>query len=76
MKLITNIDLNTFDASDGAKDTKQVILDANKEKDFDALINKWYPDGLIETELNNILRFESDWIFRTLRIEKKEEKEE
>lgn len=70
-----NTTLSNFDAWSGAKDTKETILQAGKEKDFDFLIEELYPDGLSETQLNDLLWFESDWIFEQLGISEEEEEE-
>ena len=68
-----NTNLRNFDAWSGAKNTKETILNANKGNDFDNLIEELYPDGLSETQLNDILWFESDWIFENLGISEEEE---
>lgn len=68
-----NVHLNTFEAWSGAIDTKQAILDANKGDEFDSLMDELYPDGLSETQLNDILWFEEDWIFEMLGINEDEE---
>ena len=60
--------LQNFDAWSGAKDTKQTILDNNKAEEFNALIEELYPDGLSETNLNDILWFEEDFLFESLSI--------
>jgi hypothetical protein len=49
-------------------DTKQVIIDNNKEDDFEFLIEELYPEGIEETQLNDILCFESEWIYKNLNI--------
>ena len=70
MKIINdNLSLREFDAWAGAKNTKEIILDNNKEDDFDFMIEELYPDGLTETQLNDILWFEEDWICETLGID-------
>lgn len=71
-----NLTLADFDAWSGAKDTKEMILNNNKGDEFDALIEEIYPDGLSETQLNDILWFESDWIFEQLGISENEEETE
>lgn len=77
MKTINeNLTLADFDAWSGAKDTKEMILNNNKGDEFDALIEEIYPDGLSETQLNDILWFESDWIFEQLGISENEEETE
>jgi hypothetical protein len=68
-----NTRLVDFDAWSGAKDTKETILNANKGEDFDNLIEELYPDGLSETQLNDILWFETDWIYQTLGISEDDE---
>jgi hypothetical protein len=76
MKTYNETNLANFNAWSGAKDTKQTILDNNKGDEFDNLIEELYPDGLSETQLNDILWFESDWIFENLGISEEEEETE
>jgi hypothetical protein len=71
-----NLSLVDFVAWSGAKDTKQTIIDNNKVEEFDFLIEGLYPDGLSETQLNDILWFESDWIFENLGITEEENEDE
>jgi len=67
-----NTRLADFDAWSGAKGTKETILKANKGEDFDNLIEELYPEGLSITQLNDILWFESDWIYEQLGISEEE----
>ena len=70
MKIINDsLTLRNFDAWSGAKDTKQLILDNNKEDDFEFMMEDLYPDGMTDTQLNDILWFETDWICETLGID-------
>ena len=69
MEIIMKISLRTFDAWAGAKDTKQLILDNNKEDEFEFLMEDLYPDGMTDTKLNDILWFEEDWICEMLAID-------
>lgn len=76
MKTINeNQTLRNFDAWSGAKDTKQTIIDNGMEKDFENLIEELYPDGLTDTQLNDLLWFDSEWIFESLGINEEEEEE-
>ena len=68
-----NLSLRNFDAWSGAVDTKETIINEGKDKDFDYLIEELYPDGLTDTQLNDLLWFEEDWIFEMLGIEIDEE---
>jgi hypothetical protein len=69
MKTYTETTLRNFNAWSGAKDTKELILENRKEDEFDTLIEELYPDGLSETQLNDILWFEEDWICEMLNID-------
>ena len=64
-----NLSVRNFDAWSGARDTKDLIIGINKVDEFDFLIEELYPDGLTETQLNDILWFEEDWICETLGID-------
>ena len=68
--------LQDFNAWSGAISTKETIIENNKEQEFENLIDELYPEGLTETQLNDILWFESDWIFEMLEINEEEENEE
>lgn len=68
MKVYSETTLQDFQTWSGATDTKRIILNADKGEDFDYLIEELYPDGLSETQLNDILWFEPEWIFEQLDI--------
>ena len=76
MKIFTEQSISDFEAWSGAMDTKNRIVEENKESEFDSLIEELYPDGLTDTQLNDILWFEEDWIFESLGITDEEEEEE
>ena len=73
MIIKTETNLRGFEAWSGAIDTKNLILDAGLEAEFEMLIDELYPDGLTDTELNDILWFDSDWILENLGIKEEEE---
>ena len=73
MIIKTDTNLRDFNAWAGAIYTKNLILDAEKEEEFEELIEEIYPDGLSDTKLNDILWFDSDWILEALGIEEEEE---
>ena len=75
MTIKTETNLRNFEAWSGAVDTKNLILDAGLEGEFEILIDELYPDGLTDTELNDILWFDSDWILENLGIKEEEEEE-
>ena len=67
MKLI--MDFSDYQPWGEARDTYALIDCNNKLEDLDRLITDRFPDGLTETELNDILRFDREWILRRLGIE-------
>jgi hypothetical protein len=68
MKLFSETKLVDFHAWSGAIDTKNTIIDHDKAEEFDDLIEEIYPDGLSETQLNDILWFGDEWVFEALGI--------
>ena len=68
-----NLRLEDFDAWSGAVETKERIIEEGKAEQFDSLIEELYPDGISETQLNDLLWFEEDWLFETLGITEEEE---
>lgn len=76
MKTFNETSISDFQSWSGAKDTQKTIIENNKENEFDALIEGLYPDGLSETSLNDLLWFESDWIYETLGISEDEDSDE
>ena len=64
-----NLTLVNFNAWSGAVETKETIINEGKAEQFDNLIEELYPDGLTDTQLNDLLWFEEDWIFEMLGIE-------
>ena len=70
MEYITEINsMNNFDAWSGAKDTLQTIREHNKINDLEYMIQDMFCDRTpTETEINDFLWFESDYIFKHLDI--------
>lgn len=52
----------------GAVSTYEAIEEENKLDDLDFLLEELYPEGISESQLNDILWFESDWVFAQLGI--------
>ena len=73
MTIKTETNLRNFKTWSGATDTKKIILDAGIEEEFEILIDELYSNGLSDTELNDILWFDSDWILESLGIKEEEE---
>ena len=68
MKVTTEITLRNFQAWSGAVETKEIIIDSGKDEQFDFLIEDLYPEGLTETNLNDMLWLEDKYIFEQLGI--------
>lgn len=60
----------------GAKETYQRIQDAGKWDTLEAVLEDIYPDGMTETELNDLLWFEPETVFEWLGISDEETGEE
>lgn len=69
MKIISETNLLNFEAWGGAINTKNIIIEADKDDLFDQTIEDIYPEGLTDTQLNDILWFEADWIYEILGID-------
>lgn len=76
MKITYELDLATFKAWSGAVDTLDRIREEGKCEEMEFLLDELYPDGMSETELNDLLRFDSDWVFETLGISDEDEEDE
>ena len=69
MKITSEMSLKNFKAWSGAKDTLNKLIELDKCEELEFILEDLYPDGLTETELNDILWFDDEWIYETLGIE-------
>lgn len=69
MKIITT----KYTPWSGAIDTYNTIEEADKLEEFESLIDELYPEGIEETQLNDILWFDDDWILEQLGLSEDEE---
>lgn len=76
MKIYSETSLENFGAWSGAIETLNRVIDEGKADELENILTDLYPDGMDETQLNDILWFESDWIYETLGISEEEEEEE
>lgn len=76
MTIICEMSLRNFKPWSGAVDTYNHIANAGKLDELEDLLDELYPDGIGETELNDLLWFDSDWCYETLSITTKEELED
>lgn len=69
MRIYKDFDANEFEAWAGAVDTLDRILDEGKGEELEQLLDEIFPDGAEETEVNDLLWFEPDYVFESLGIE-------
>jgi hypothetical protein len=72
MKINKKLGLREFKTWSGATETKEVIIEEGKEEEFEELIEELYPNGINETQLNDLLWFEEEWLFESLGIDPEE----
>lgn len=68
MKIISETSISNFETWSGAKETQRLIIENNKENEFDNLVEDLYPDGLTDTQLNDLLWHDSEWCLEQLGI--------
>tara|TARA_Y100001938_G_C7782625_1_gene278651 strand:+ start:35 stop:253 length:219 start_codon:yes stop_codon:yes gene_type:complete len=70
MKYTQETSMNNFNAWSGAKDTLQTIREHNKIEDLEYLMEELFQETTpTETEINDFLWFEDEYIFECLGIE-------
>ena len=73
MKIISEISLERFEAWSGGEDTLNRVIEEGKCDTLEFILEDLYPDGMTDTELNDLLRFESDTVYEWLGIEDDDE---
>lgn len=68
MTITYELDLNSFQAWSGAKDTLERIQREGKCTELENVLEELYPDGMTETELNDLLWFDSESVYEWLGI--------
>lgn len=76
MRIYSETSLENFEAWSGAVDTLERVREAGKCDELESILEELYPDGMSETELNDLLWFEPETVFEWLEIEEEEEEEE
>ena len=73
MTITYELDLNSFQAWSGAKDTLDRIQREGKCAELENILEELYPDGMTETELNDLLWFDSESVYDWLGIRSEEQ---
>ena len=68
MTITYELDLNSFQAWSGAKETLERIQREGKCEELENVLEELYPDGMTETELNDLLWFDSESVYEWLGI--------
>ena len=68
MTITYELDLNRFEAWSGAVDTLERIQREGKCAELENILEELYPDGMTETELNDLLWFEPETVYEWLGI--------
>lgn len=76
MRIYSEFDFDSFQPWSGAVDTYNRIQEEGKGAALEAILDELYPDGMTETELNDLLWFEPETVFEWLGIEDEEEAED
>jgi len=75
MRVYEDIGIMDFEPWYDAIDTQKKIIEYGAWQEFDFLIEELYPEGISKTELNDLLRFESEWIYEHIGIHDEDEEE-
>ena len=71
MKIYTEIsELEEFEPWADAKETQERICYAGKGEEFIQQLDDVYPDGITETQLNDLLWFEEEWCYSLVGLNK------
>ena len=73
MTITYELDLNSFKAWSGAIDTLDRIKREGKCEELESILEDTYPDGMTETELNDLLWFEADEVYSWVGLRTEEE---
>ena len=73
MTITYELDLNSFQAWSGAVDTLERIQREGKCAELANVLEELYPDGMTETELNDLLWFEPETVYEWLGIRSEEQ---
>jgi hypothetical protein len=76
MKITKEItDLSEFEAWSGATDNWKKIIKAGKGKAFITALEDFYPDGIDEVALNDLLWFEDEFVLHLVGLKTDDEEE-
>lgn len=75
MKIYSETSLDIFCPWAGAKSTYDEIQEAGKLDELEAILEDLYPDGMSDTDLNDLLWFEPELVYEWLGMSNPDEDE-
>lgn len=72
MRIFYELDLEKFDAWAGAIYTLDRLRKEGLCEQLEFILEDLFPDGMSQTELNDLLWFDSNWIYESLEIDDEE----
>lgn len=73
MRIYSELDLNTFEAWSGAVNTLDRIRREGKCEELESVLEENYPEGIDETELNDLLWFDSETVYEWVGLQTESE---
>ena len=74
-KMMLQVDFSEYEPWSGAVDTFEKIEEENKLDELELMLEELYPEGMTDTQLNDLLWFDSEWVFEQLGIQEDEDEE-
>ena len=68
LRIVNEVSLKDFRAWGGALWTLDTVIAQGKCEDLEEILDELYPGGITSTALNDILWFESNWVFKVLNL--------
>lgn len=75
MKIYAEQGLNSFRPWSGASITYDRVAEADKLDELETILEDIYPEGINETELNDLLWFDDEWIYEILGMQDEDEED-
>ena len=66
------MDFSSYEPWGPAEATYTRIEDEDKLEEFESLMEELYPDGIDKTTLNDILAYDSSWVFDMLGMDQED----
>ena len=68
LRIVDEVSLKDFRAWGGALFILDTVINQGKCEELEEILTDFYPGGITSTALNDILWFESNWVFKVLNL--------